>query len=62
MYLPSDSTVTVDLSATPGHLIVEWFNPDTGEVISGGTITGGASNYFIAPFTGSAVLYLYQSN
>lgn len=62
VYLPSDSSVTVDLSATPGNLLVEWLNPATGEVISGGTITGGKSSYFIAPFPGSAVLYLYQSD
>jgi hypothetical protein len=61
VYLPSDSSVTVDLSGTPGDLSVEWFDPSTGEVAPGGTVTGGASRHFIAPFTGAAVLYLYHS-
>ena len=59
IYLPSDSTVTVDLSATPGSFSVEWFNPRTGEVTPGETVAGGASHHFIPPFTGGAVLYLH---
>ncbi len=62
IYLPLDSTVTVDLSSTPGNLMVEWFNPGTGEITAGEPVTGGTSHDFIAPFTGSAVLYLYQSH
>jgi hypothetical protein len=61
IYLPLDSWVTVDLSATPGELTVEWFNPGTGEITAGGTATGGAVRRFTAPFAGDAVLYLYQS-
>jgi hypothetical protein len=60
IYLPLDSMVTVDLSTTPGDLSVEWFNPSTGETMAGGTTTGGASRSFTAPFSGDAVLYLYQ--
>jgi hypothetical protein len=59
-YLPLDSLATVDLSATPGSISVEWFNPSTGEVIPGDAVTGGTKRYFTAPFTGSAVLYLHQ--
>ncbi len=62
MFLPSDSTLTIDLSATPGSLSVEWFNPSTGEVFSGETVTGGDKSNFIAPFPGSAVLYLHQAS
>lgn len=62
IYLLPDSVVTVDLSATPGNLSVEWFNPSTGEITNGGTIAGGASRDFTAPFTGGALLYMYQSN
>jgi hypothetical protein len=51
-------TVTVDLSAAPGTLNVEWFNPATAETIAGGTTIGGASRSFTAPFRGEAVLYL----
>jgi hypothetical protein len=62
VYLLTDSSVTVDLTSTPGILSVEWFNPSNGEVTSGGTITGGAGRNFTAPFTGSAVLYLHSTN
>lgn len=51
-------TVTVDLSAAPRLLEVEWFNPLTGETIAEGTTTGGSRRSFRAPFAGDAVLYL----
>jgi len=51
-------TVTVDLSAASGKLGAEWFNPSTGNVLSGGTTTGGAKQTFKAPFRRDAVLYL----
>lgn len=59
-YLPEGGTVTVDLSATPGELNSEWFNPETGAKTDGGVVTGGASRSFPAPFAGDAVLYLYS--
>jgi hypothetical protein len=56
-----NATVKVDLSATPGELNVEWFNPGDGTTIDGGTVSGGSSDQmFTAPFGGKAVLYLYQ--
>jgi hypothetical protein len=51
-------TDTVDLSAASGKLAAEWFNPSTGDILSGGTTTGGAKRTFKAPFRGDAVLYL----
>ncbi len=60
LYLAPDSSVSVDLTATPGALTVEWFNPETGEASAGGTVTGGSVQSFTAPFVGDAVLYLYQ--
>ena len=59
IYLPSGGSVTVNLSASPGTLTVEWFDPGTGQVTAGGTITGGASPSFTAPTSGDAVLYLH---
>jgi hypothetical protein len=50
--------VTVDLSATGGTLVVEWFNPVTGTSVAGQPVSGGASRSFTAPFTGDAVLFL----
>jgi hypothetical protein len=61
IYLPLDRMVTVDLSAVSGELSVEWFNPDTGTTIPGGTTTGGDGHNFTAPFGGDAVLYIYSA-
>ncbi len=65
VYLPCDPqrksqkcTVTVDLSTALGALSVEWFNPRTGQTMTKGGTTGGASRSFKAPFRGDAVLYL----
>lgn len=60
IYAPQGGTITVDLSATPGSLNVEWFNPGSGMVTNGGTTAGGAHRRFTAPFSGDAVLYLIQ--
>jgi hypothetical protein len=62
---PYSNSVTVNLQGTAGTLNVEWFNPSNGQVTSGGTVTGGASRSFSAPFSNAwpydqcqAVLYL----
>ncbi|MBE0697222.1 MAG: hypothetical protein IH586_09885, partial [Anaerolineaceae bacterium] len=67
VYLPSGSSVTVDLSAATGQLAVEWFDPQKGQIVTGGTITGGTKQQkFTVPATsnlfkgGDAVLYIYQ--
>jgi hypothetical protein len=61
VYVPSGGSVTVDLSAMSGsrRLSVEWFNPASGEAITGDPIpAGSASQSFRPPFSGDAVLYL----
>ena len=58
-YLPSDSLVSVDLSSSSGVFSVEWLNTETGEVIYGKKIAGGARRQFLAPFPGPAVLYIH---
>lgn len=60
VYAPNGGSFTVDLSATAGTLNVEWFNPATGAATTGTTADGGATRSFSAPFSGDAVLYLYQ--
>ena len=60
VYFPSGGANTVNLSGASGVLNVEWFNPSTGDTISGGTTTGNATKSFTPPFNGDAVLYLYQ--
>lgn len=59
VYAPNGGSFTVNLSATSRPLNVEWLNPSTGAISSGGTVTGGASSQlFTPPFSGNAVLYL----
>ena len=58
VYLPEGGEVTVDLSASPGKLAVEWFNPQQGVGIPHGQVDGGGTRKFKAPFGGDAVLYL----
>jgi hypothetical protein len=66
VYLPSGTSVTLDLSAASGQLTVEWFDPQQGQVLTGGTTTGGTRQTFIVPASatffkgGDAVLYIYQ--
>lgn len=54
-------TVTLDLGALSRPLSVEWFNPTTGSAQPGGTVSGGGTMKFTAPFTGDAGLYLAAS-
>ncbi len=59
VYAPNGGSFTVNLSATPGSLSVEWFNPSNISVTTSGTVPGGSNNVpFTPPFTGDAVLYL----
>lgn len=58
VYLPAGGSATVNLTASPGRLAVEWFLPATGRTISGAAITGGASRTFAAPPGPDAVLYI----
>ena len=63
VYLPYGGSVTVNLIKTNGALSVEWFNPNTGVIMLGESINGGASRSLTAPFDdGDAVLYLYRAN
>ena len=59
VYIPSAGSVMLDLSAVTGSLNVEWFNPATGVATQAGTVAGGLSRSFTAPFSGSAILFLH---
>ncbi len=61
IYLPGDGKVTVNLSGSPIALLVEWFKPQDGTIIGGGMMQGGASQVFTAPFSGDAVLHIYDA-
>ncbi len=61
VYAPSGGRFSVDLSAMPDsrRLAVEWLIPATGATIAAQSIVAGsASQTFIPPFAGDAVLYL----
>jgi len=61
VYLPNGGNVVVDLSAASGTLNVEWLNPQTGVIQSGGSVAGGNQRTLITPFSGDSVLYISDS-
>jgi hypothetical protein len=60
VYLPNGGNVSVDLSDSPVDLFVEWFNPEQGTIVDAPNIFGGNTQTFSAPFSGDAVLYIYD--
>ena len=58
IYLPLGGNVTVDVSAVPGRLAAEWFDPANGKTLTADPVAGGARLGFKAPFERDAVLYL----
>jgi hypothetical protein len=42
-------------------LSVEWFNPQKGTTVDAPMVFGGDTQTFSAPFTGDAVLYIYDA-
>jgi len=61
VYLPSGGRVRVNLSASPRELAVEWFNPGKSKRVDGRTTMGGANRFFTAPFSGDAVLIIWDA-
>jgi hypothetical protein len=65
VYAPTGGAFTVDLAAMPDSRILtsEWFDPATGQVITGKAIPAGSSaQEFTPPFSGDAVLYLVDAS
>jgi len=62
-YSPGGEEITMNLEQLPEDLSlnVEWLQPATGVSIAAGTTAGGTRRTFRAPFSGSAVLFLYSS-
>jgi hypothetical protein len=60
VYLPFGGSVTVDLTASPNSLTVEWLLPSTGRTILGNPITGGGPRTLTAPPGPDAVLYIHR--
>jgi hypothetical protein len=55
-----NTNITVNLTTPTGTLNYEWFNIQTGAVVETGTVSGGANRTFTSPFSGYAVLYIYD--
>ena len=56
--MPDGGDVTVDLSATPGKVRTEWFDPSKGTPTVASAVKAGSTRKFTAPFRGDAVLWL----
>ena len=59
-FLPPQTGPTVNLGATPGDLVAEWFSPNSGGVVAVDTIMGGTRVTLKAPGRGDAVLYIHR--
>ncbi|MEK7677582.1 MAG: hypothetical protein AAB676_17270 [Verrucomicrobiota bacterium] len=57
VFVPDGGEVTVDLSATPGPLAVEWIHAADGTNRPADEAAGGGQRSFKAPFSDDAVLY-----
>jgi len=61
VYAPNGGSFTVNLSKTSDSLDLEWLNPSTGVISSGGSVAGGSpSQSFTPPFAGDAVLHIWD--
>ena len=59
VFLPGGGSTSLNLTGASGARTIEWFNPATGQVVVGKTVTGGNSVTLTAPFSGSAVAYVH---
>ena len=62
VYVHQGKEVSVDLAAAQGQLSVEWVDPVSGKMTSGGQADGGGNRKFASPVTGDAVLWLRPSS
>ncbi|MBI2506154.1 MAG: hypothetical protein HYW07_23305 [Candidatus Latescibacteria bacterium] len=60
VYLPEPAEVTVDVTAAPGKLNVEWTNASTGETIPAAPIDGGGKVPLGCPVAGDALVRLFR--
>jgi hypothetical protein len=60
VFQPSGGSTIINLSSVVGTRTIEWLNPSTGQIVVGGTVTGGGSRTIRAPFSGAAVAYIHQ--
>lgn len=58
VYQPEAGQFRLKLYGAPGPYTVEWFNPNTGETLTGPDLVGGAAVDITPPYLGEIVLYL----
>ena len=58
VYLPSAGQVSIDLSAATVNFLTAWFDPVTGQTISGDSVSGGKRTTFTSPIRGQSVLQI----
>ncbi|MFN8062866.1 MAG: Ig-like domain-containing protein [Vicinamibacterales bacterium] len=61
VYAPSGGAFTLNLGATTRTLSVEWLNPASGQYTAGAAQVGGATRTFTPPFSGQAVLHVWDA-
>ena len=57
-YLFNGGSVSIDLTAAPGPLTVQWYDPRTGAFKTPSLVSGGGNTIFSAPTVGDWVLYI----
>ena len=62
VYAENGGSFTINLFATSGQFLVEWYNPRNGERISQSAISGGGNRNFASPGTGDWALHLTRSS
>ena len=62
VYAPGGGAISLNLSAAAGSLNVEWFNRITGTASASGTVLGGSVTSLNPPFSGDAVLFVFDPN
>jgi hypothetical protein len=58
VYAPTGGDFSVNLASYNSRLAAEWFNPATGATSAREEVAGGATKWFMPPFSGDAVLFL----
>jgi hypothetical protein len=52
----AEKKVKLDLTASPGLFVYEWYNPKTGKTVGSGKIEGGSVRTFLPPGSGDFIL------
>jgi len=62
VYLPNGGPVDVDLGGANGGFVAEWYDPRSGGIVPGPSVSGGAVRRFIPPDASDWVLHLHKAS